>query len=129
MNESCQMTNWQLLNDLRRHNGRLIYSPNRNAYFVHPAARWVAKSAVSALLADKLIEQAGLTAAVYRLSDRGKLRWSMMPPNVAVEGKCDRCGIVRRLRPTSDGVGCVFMCRQCRQAEVYDVLETKPSPA
>jgi hypothetical protein len=117
------MQQWQLLNGLRRPDGRLIYSRQREMYYLSPAARWVAKSAVSDLLAEQLVEQAGDTAGVYRLTRRGRMRWSLMPPDTVIEGACDVCGHVGALRPTSSGDECEFRCAGCRKGE-HDVIET-----
>lgn len=114
------MQQWQLLNGLRRADARLIYSRQREMYYLAPAARWVPKSAVSELLAENLIAQAGETAGVYRLSARGQTRWGEMPPDVTVEGACDGCGHVALLRPNSDWSGCLFLCAPCRAGEESD---------
>lgn len=131
---STGMNYWPVLNDLRRPFGRLIYSRPREMYFLAPVARWVTKPVVTGLLAERLIEQAGETAEVYRLSPRGRRRWAAMPPDVEVEGACDRCGITRAgLRPVVDGRDCVFMCEPCRafsaEGEVFDVQQATYSPA
>ena len=37
---------WQLLNDLRRPDARLIYSRQRDAYFLHPLSCWADREPV-----------------------------------------------------------------------------------
>lgn len=130
---STGMNYWLVLNDLRRPFGRLVYSRGREMYFCAPAARWVSKDTISDLLEERLIEQAGETAAVYRLSPHGRTRWLEMPSDIEVEGVCDRCGISRDgLRPVFAGRACVFMCDGCHALGVEgedDVQQATYSPA
>ena len=122
-------TQWQLLNNLRRPQARLVYSPNREAYYLHPAAYWVDKPAVTDLLGAHLIEQAGETAGVYRLSRRGETRWLMMPADITVEGQCDGCGRTARLRPViADDDGRVFHCADCRKEVSHVEQATAATP-
>lgn len=124
MNEQLTgMNYWQVLNALRQPDGRLIYSRQRDMYYLSPAARWVPKPDVTGLLAERLVEQAGETPGVYRLSARGMTRWCEMPPDVTVEGACDGCGHAALLRPNSDWNGCLFICAACRAREEDHVIE------
>lgn len=124
---------WLLLNALRGGRSRLIYSRGKGAYFLHPGGRWFAGATVDAAVAGGLLELAGLTPGVYRLSERGRARWQTMPDDTAVEGACDECGRAGRLHPRRYGETCWFLCAPCRrwadaQEEVYVIEASYPSP-
>lgn len=113
MNEQLMPSQWQLLNDLRRPDARLIYSRQRDAYFLHPLSRWVDRQLGDRLLADALVEQAGLTPGVYRVTARGRRMWARQPRDIEIEGVCDRCAHGATVRPHRQDGLCLFLCARC----------------